>query len=447
MLYAPKNDLVVVHGGSVLNRVSHRVGVVAHTAKYRMHPPQGELAGWQDVEPANVEAYHAPPRSEHTAVLFTNAGGVEIMIVYGGRGNGLDWVRGDVLFFNIAESTWLVAHAGGRNVTGHAALLRGNDMYVFGGWDGLGAFYTDLAVFDVVRQLWSYPPLGAGSDVPSRRRHAAFSLVHVDATEYGLLFGGFVLRDDAFSFDSEVGLFGAEPGAWQSMRSKVYVDGVWRLDFATHTWALVVDTAADGGAPPRLFWPSVLYVPDKQELLVYGGASDAQNSTATGDVWRVVLNHCAADRAGADCQLVAECGAVGNCSGNGVCVGADLCRCKAGFEGAACAQFNCDLVYNCSQAGKCVSASRCQCDAAHDGDGCEFLKGSRQPTIPDKVTVAIGSAASRKLDPDIMLPLVLLAVVVIAVPLAVYVIVRIVTTNRLGPRGAPSTYVSKNLDL
>lgn len=406
-----------------MNRVSHRVGVVAHTSKFRV-TAGSSLLGWQEVVPFNVETFHPPPRAEHTAVLHTSDAGAERMFVYGGRGNGIDWVRGDVVVLDVAATTWSVASTLGRNVSGHAALLRGNDMYVFGGWDGRGVFYTDLAVFDVVRALWSYPAVAAGSDVPGRRRHASFTRVVLDESDFGLLFGGFVLRDDSFVLPTD-GVFGVEPGAWQGARDKLYADGMWRLDFATLAWTQLADLVADGAAaPPRLFWPSVLYRAAERELLVYGGTADAQNATAVGGVWRLALNHCPPDKTGADCATAVDCSALGECGGNGVCVGANVCRCKAGFEGAACDAFNCAFVYNCSTHGRCVAASTCACEAAFEGDGCEFLLGSRTPSAPaagDAPPSLFVVAKESHLNAEVLVPLLVLFGVMLLIAVVIVV--------------------------
>jgi hypothetical protein len=38
--------------------------------------------------------------------MYVTEAGREIMIVYGGRGNNLDWVRNDVLHYDVMSNTW-----------------------------------------------------------------------------------------------------------------------------------------------------------------------------------------------------------------------------------------------------------------------------------------------------------------------------------------------------
>jgi hypothetical protein len=278
---------------------------------------------------------------------------------------------------------WHTAKQAGRNSTGHSVLLRNADMYVFGGWNGGDVFYTDIAVFDVVHEIWSYPQ--TAGITPSPRRHAAFTRITIDETkhDYALLFGGFALHDYAMLTTKQPrDAFESEGGQWQCDYEKRHADGLWRLDFDTLTWTLLVEDSS-GSPPPRLFWPVTLFYRQRRdakthELIVYGGAVDGDNSRAVADVWRLQLNHCPVGMTGADCATKIDCTEIGGCAlGAGVCVGANECRCKSGFAGKRCESFNCDYLFDCSGGGNCTSANYCTCDAEHEGESCQYEKGTR----------------------------------------------------------------------
>ena len=38
---------------------------------------------------------------------------------------------------------------------GHAAVVYERKMFVVGGWDGQGYFYSDVAVYDIEQSSWS----------------------------------------------------------------------------------------------------------------------------------------------------------------------------------------------------------------------------------------------------------------------------------------------------
>ena len=321
-VYSRARSALLVHGGAHVNRVNHRVGLLAHTAAYAVR-----AGGYSELVPSDVRAYHPPPRSEHSAVLHTLADGHELMVVYGGRGNGLDWVRGDTLLFDVARIAWRVS-APGRNCSGHAAVLHDGQMFTFGGWDGRGYFYHDLAVFDIAREQWSTPPTTGGP--PARRRHASVVPVrhgHEPAghASYALLFGGFTLREDAVAAAAAAeaaarASYEDEHGEWQDTREKIYVDGLWRLDFDTLSWSLLIDTSSDGVAPPRLFWPSAFFHYDADEqqhsIVVYGGALHESDSEAEADVYRLLLTHCGPGVGGPDCKMTIDCSEVNECGGD-----------------------------------------------------------------------------------------------------------------------------------
>jgi hypothetical protein len=206
-----------------------------------------------------MTAYHAPPRSEHSAVLYTSPMGREIMIVYGGRGNNLDYVRGDVMHFDVESIVWSVESTF-RNVSGHSAVLYDGKMYVFGGWDGAGYFYEDLAVYDVEHRTWTIAVTAGGT--PTGRRHGSFVLVqpHADdpTSHYAVLVGGFKLKTDvqaaldamhnalvaagkSMNASADVvhdttGLLEDEKGEWTDTLEKTFISEVWRFEFSTLTW-------------------------------------------------------------------------------------------------------------------------------------------------------------------------------------------------------------------
>lgn len=420
-MYAPQCDCVAVHGGAVINRESHRLGVIAHTGKYVLDNTW-DATGWVNVNPADPNEFHPPPRAEHSAVLYTKGEGVEYAIFYGGVGNSLGWVRGDVVVLDVNGARWHTAEQRGRNSTAHSALLRGTDMYVFGGWNGGDVFYTDICIFDVVHELWSYPQ--SPGIAPSPRRFASFTLVTVDETvhDYALLFGGFALHDGVMMTPERGGAI--EPGQWQYDADKHYAEGLWRLDFSTLTWTLLVeDVSGNGVVPPRLFWPVTLFYANadakSHELIVYGGAVDGEHSRAVTDVWRLVLNHCPVGMTGTDCQTVIDCTGIGGCAvGAGVCVGHNACRCKSGFGGETCDTFNCDYLFDCSGGGNCTSANVCTCDAEHEGEACQFRRGARTasrlpPVDSSTTTIAVWAAQSTASGPWVALSAVILGLVVI----------------------------------
>lgn len=431
-LWAPQCGCVVVHGGAVINRESHRLGVIAHTGKFFL-TGDWPSTGWVNANPSDLNDFHPPPRTEHSAVLYTAPGDRrELAVFYGGFGNALGWVRGDVVIFDVNEVRWHTAKQAGRNSTGHSALIRNADMYVFGGWNGGDVFYTDVAIFDVVHEIWSYPQTAGLT--PSPRRHAAFARITIDETkhDYALLIGGFALHDYAMLTTKQPrDAFETEGGQWQCDYEKRHADGLWRLDFDTLTWTLLVEDSS-GSPPPRLYWPVTLFYSDPgaktHELIVYGGAVDGASSRAVADVWRLQLNHCPAGMAGADCATKIDCTELGGCAlGAGVCVGANECRCKSGFAGKRCESFNCDYFFGCSGGGNCTSANYCVCDEAHEGEACQYEKGARasgrfggvDATMPDGNATGAKSApplwtnGSTASGPWVALIAVLLGIVVV----------------------------------
>jgi len=221
----------------------------------------------------------------------------------------------------------------------------------------------------------------------------------------------------------------------------------------------VADLVADNAAPPpRLFWPSALYQAAERQLIVYGGALDAKNATAVGAVWRLALNHCPARATGGDCAAAIDCAALNDCNGNGVCVGANVCRCKAGYEGAACDAFNCAFVYNCSTHGRCVAASKCECEAAYEGDGCEYLLGSRTPSLPagggsgggggSGATSVFVVGKGSHLEAEVLLPLLVLFGVMTVIAVVIVVAGALLKRSYGGDSRSvlPRTY-PKNLQL
>lgn len=276
-VWAPSIRSVVLHGGSNINAYNHRVGVLAHTYHYVFGDTLAST-GMSLKFPADVNAYHAPPRSEHTAVMYSK-GSVDTMVVYGGRGNTLDWVRGDTLHYDVRKYTWEKSTTF-RNCSGHSAVLHDGRMYVVGGWDGYSFFYPDLAVYDVEARTWSTPTVAGGP--PEPRRHASFALVVPPGAPehaYALLFGGFALRTDinaalqAVKMAAAAGMAGgvAPVGGWvgpedeagelQDALPKQYATGLWKLELASLTWQLLDQVRNDGAEPPQLYWPTVFTLP------------------------------------------------------------------------------------------------------------------------------------------------------------------------------------------
>src|SRR5262245_24489769 len=145
---------------------------------------------------------------------------------------------------------------------GHSAVYdrARHRMIVFGGDDGSLSTSNDVWVFEL-----SYPNrwrrlLPTGTPPSPRRQHAAvYDAVH----DRMIVFGG------------------------------GYVDNVWHLN--NEVWALELAGVAhwtqltpDGASPAPRFSASVVYDPQRDCMLMYGGALDAQ--TLTADLWLLDLS-------------------------------------------------------------------------------------------------------------------------------------------------------------
>ena len=191
----------------------------------------------------------------------------ELLYIFGGH-DGSQY-RNDLLVFNLETRTWIldldVTGEGPSPRDAHAAVLHGEYMYVFGGYDSK-RYLNDFHRFHFETLTWSAVAYAGVAPSP-RGGHTA--VVHNDAM---LVFGGcdgwnYFNDCHAFSFEARewapVRVTGTAPGARSAPATVVhegqgamYVFGgydgarslndLFRFDLATSEWSQV----RAGGTPP-----------------------------------------------------------------------------------------------------------------------------------------------------------------------------------------------------
>lgn len=139
----------------------------------------------RSVRPSSSGGFEPPPRASHSAVAYGDN-----VVVFGGY-NGDQEYYNDVLLYNVARGEWSTC-SGGRGKSqrnapkarcGHAAVGFGHEMYVFGGM-GADVHYNDVGVFDMRTQEW-VAGLTVGGDPPAPRNSHTMTLVGNKAYVFG----------------------------------------------------------------------------------------------------------------------------------------------------------------------------------------------------------------------------------------------------------------------
>jgi len=130
------------------------------------------------------------PRAYHTSVVSEG-----VIYLFGGVANGDNTLEA----FNIADNTWSVVTpyddgfswtpVGEKPVgrSGHGAIVDGNIIFIFGGFDVAGNALNDLWTFDITTSTWSSWETGI---TPQPRGYFSFTKVTLDGETYVALFGG-----------------------------------------------------------------------------------------------------------------------------------------------------------------------------------------------------------------------------------------------------------------
>jgi len=186
---------------------------------------------WSPVLPSSVSASQPSPRDRHVSVAHGNS-----VYVHGGF-DGKSRVN-DFWRFDFSAMTWReVSVQSGTPPSprhSHAAVVHGDSLYVFGGYDG--SYKSDLHEFDFLQSTWSTVP--AAGRRP-RARYRATAVVHKNSL---LLYGG----HDGTRHLSDTHVF----------------------DFDTSTWSQL---ATDGPIPPPR--DSHVSAMHGNSMYVFGGSS------------------------------------------------------------------------------------------------------------------------------------------------------------------------------
>jgi leucine-zipper-like transcriptional regulator 1 len=157
---------------------------------------------FSQVLPATHSGPPPSPRDRHVAVVYGNS-----FYVFGGF-DGTSRVS-DFFGFDFSSMCWREIHslsgAPPSERHSHAAVVHGNSMYVFGGYDG--SYKSDLHQFDFSQSKWSV--VQAAGRRP-RARYRATCVVHKNTM---LLFGG----HDGTRHLSDTQVFDFETRIWSAL--------------------------------------------------------------------------------------------------------------------------------------------------------------------------------------------------------------------------------------
>ncbi|CAN0009206.1 unnamed protein product, partial [Phaeothamnion confervicola] len=145
------------------------------------------------------------PRDRHTGVVHGNS-----FYVFAGF-DGTQRVN-DFFEFSFATKQWAPVQASAGVAPSprhsHAAVVYGNSMFVFGGYDG--SYRSDFHEFDLESRVWT--AVGAAGRVP-RARYRATCVVHGTCL---YLFGG----HDGTRHLNDVHVFDFEPRVWVTLNTE-----------------------------------------------------------------------------------------------------------------------------------------------------------------------------------------------------------------------------------
>lgn len=300
-----------------------------------------------------------------------------------------------------------------------AAAVSGSDLYLFGGLARDSALSSDI--FRLASGRWSLVPAlsGASFDAPSPRLGAAALMLGDDLVVYGGYDG--TTRGDVWTFSTRTMLWTQQSGggvaalpAAMGARAAplfgqlhvhggrgngdgLFFDGLWRYNETSGEWSEHHFHGSFRVLPRARHWHSLVEVPSLGGLLMFGGmahgaaygeAGNGAREVILGDTWLfdvavcpVACNGrgacslgsciCAAGFYGEDCQrVVCDSG----CSGRGECFNG-VCKCLPGFIGAGCAVLSCPG--ECNARGECVEPAPaetpvCECDSGFFGSACQY---------------------------------------------------------------------------
>lgn len=252
-IHAPETGEMIVFGGSQsLPTASCAPGPSDYTNETWIYSEA--CNAWTEVTAPGPDR-----RSRHVAAY-----GQGTMWLFGGRFRAEGTQAGDYRLFDdlwaldVFSRTWDELTPEGdlpaaRSNSAAAWDSKQNRVWVFGGNRSPGSFSYDL-----VNDLWSYDPADNRWRQASTQGRAPtprlwHSMLYDAARHRLVVFGG---------TDAE----GATTG--------VYLSDVYAFDLEAQRWEQL--HAGDGSAPDGRFWGSVVYRPEQQDYLLFGGHDDTQ---------------------------------------------------------------------------------------------------------------------------------------------------------------------------
>lgn len=256
-----------------------------------------------------------PEREDHSAVVYTNlTSGNPTMIVYGGRNQDVNKVFGDIYHLDLVTHQWtqITTFMGPKPVPlyGHSAVWSPtlNQMLVFGGYDTTGAVSENVYTYDPQAQSWSFiTTMGSPATCPARAEHSAV-IVGNQMYVYGGFDGNFN-RGDLWHLDlstfpyywmqptvvgsppqpranhtmvydpnlNRILIFGGRGGAG-------YYNDVYAFDPSELSWSQV--TVRTMNPPVIREGHSAVYDLSKRRMLIFGGG---QGVPTFDDMWELFL--------------------------------------------------------------------------------------------------------------------------------------------------------------
>jgi len=237
-----------------------------------------------------------PPcqRSLHAAAVWTNS-----LYIFGGY-DGTQRIN-DLHCFNFATQQWSRLSAESDAAPSprdrHVACVHGNGFYIFGGFDGITRV-NDMHCFDLERLCWV--PVGAGGGHVPSPRHSHSAVVHGDSM---FVFGGYdgSYKSDFHEFDFRTQMWTPVKGAGKVPKARYRGTCVVRghemilhgghdgnrhlqdthiFNFNTRVWS---EVEASGDAPSAR--DSHVAVVHQNSMFVFGGST----GTAVGDFHQLDL--------------------------------------------------------------------------------------------------------------------------------------------------------------
>lgn len=125
----------------------------------------------------------------------------------------------------------------------------GDQLLLFGGWDGGSEYLNDLWSYDVAASLWSRLEI-EGEAPPARASQAA---AYDPVSDKLIMFGGY--------------------------DGGTYYGDAWAYDLAGQTWTAL---ASAGGSPSPRYGHSLVYDPESKKMILFGGYG---GTVQYGDTW------------------------------------------------------------------------------------------------------------------------------------------------------------------